>query len=272
MAYLNDVKVLGHLSRDLKGRVSNAQTGTKSFASSTIAVSRHTANGDFTDFLPIKAWGKAADVLHEYTVKGSMLLLEGQLQAGDHGRDIFIGVTNVQLLETKEHTAELRQKVSDEEAQRASGNAAASQDPYASSGNSYAAAQQGAQGASAPQGNAAPQYGGQTAPVNPGYAPATQPAHSVGDYGYQQDISAQSTQLGVINGNSVIVTSVDTSVGKVFGTDMQTSKATDVFVSEAVASSVSARLEEANVASDDGTSTNNGALIVDRYSFYQGVF
>ncbi|WP_054679535.1 single-stranded DNA-binding protein [Lacticaseibacillus sharpeae] len=140
MAYLNDVKVLGHLSRDLKGRVSNAQTGTKSFASSTIAVSRHTANGDFTDFLPIKAWGKAADVLHEYTVKGSMLLLEGQLQAGDHGRDIFIGVTNVQLLETKEHTAELRQKVSDEEAQRASGNAAASQDPYASSGNSYAAA------------------------------------------------------------------------------------------------------------------------------------
>lgn len=76
----------------------------------------------------------------------------------------------------------------------------------------------------------------------------------------------------MINGNSVIVTSVDTSVGKVFGTDMQTSKATDVFVSEAVASSVSARLEEANVASDDGTSTNNGALIVDRDSFYQGVF
>lgn len=71
----NQVTLIGRLTRDVELRT----TGTgKSVASFSLAVDRFT--GDEADFFDCVAWEKTADLLQQYTGKGSKILVSGSLQ------------------------------------------------------------------------------------------------------------------------------------------------------------------------------------------------
>lgn len=77
---MNHIEILGRLTRNPE--IKYTQNG-KCVASFTLAVDRpfKNQNGEKeADFIPVVAWGKAAELIGNSCVKGHRLLVEGRLQ------------------------------------------------------------------------------------------------------------------------------------------------------------------------------------------------
>lgn len=81
---LNKAIIMGRLTKDPELRYT--QSG-KPVASITLAVDRDFKAQDgsrATDFIPVVAWDKQAELLHNYFAKGRMAIVEGRLQVRDY--------------------------------------------------------------------------------------------------------------------------------------------------------------------------------------------
>lgn len=98
----NQVTVIGRLTKDVDFR--SAQSGT-SVAKFTVACNGYK---DTTDFLSCTAFNKTAEILNQYTRKGSRVAVSGRMhsysydkQDGSKAYITEISVSNVQLLDSK---------------------------------------------------------------------------------------------------------------------------------------------------------------------------
>lgn len=101
---INQVMLMGRLTSDVEVR--KTTTG-KSVASFTLAVSKST--GDEADFFDVSAWEKSAELLEQYTKKGSKIIVQGRLgqqswedkESGKKRSKVVITATDVTFLDTK---------------------------------------------------------------------------------------------------------------------------------------------------------------------------
>ncbi|WP_026885236.1 single-stranded DNA-binding protein [Clostridium beijerinckii] len=82
---MNKIILLGRLVKDPELR--HTENGDKIYAKFTIAVQRNFRLPDGireADFIPIKVWGKKAEVIVKYMKKGSLITLSGRLRTGSY--------------------------------------------------------------------------------------------------------------------------------------------------------------------------------------------
>lgn len=80
MKSINNVTIMGRVVRDPELMVLNDDQG--QYTRFTLAVDRSYKNRDGkqeTDFIPIIAWNKKAEVICQYIKKGSLILIDGRL-------------------------------------------------------------------------------------------------------------------------------------------------------------------------------------------------
>ena len=105
MTDINRVFLVGRLTRDAELRFTTSGTPVGKFA---IAVNRSKKNGDQWDeevhYFDIVLWGKTAEALSKYLVKGKQVAIDGELrqsrweQDGQHRSRVEIHAANIQLL------------------------------------------------------------------------------------------------------------------------------------------------------------------------------
>lgn len=105
---MNNVSVVGRLTRDAELRYTGSGIGVASF---TVAVERpfQNAQGEReTDFINCVAWRKTAEVVANFTSKGSLVGITGRIQTRNYtnneGRKVYITeikCDNFQMLEPK---------------------------------------------------------------------------------------------------------------------------------------------------------------------------
>lgn len=101
---MNNVQLIGNLTKDIELR--KTQSG-KSVVNFTLAVSR-TFNREETDFIQCQAWGKTADILHQYCCKGFKIGLSGSIETGSYeknGQRLYtttVIANNIELLTPRE--------------------------------------------------------------------------------------------------------------------------------------------------------------------------
>ena len=74
---MNKVLISGRLTKDVELRYSN-DTAVARF---TVAVNR---NKEETDFIPCVAFGKSAETIDKYCMKGSRIVVDGRIQTGSY--------------------------------------------------------------------------------------------------------------------------------------------------------------------------------------------
>ena len=91
---MNNVTLVGRLTKDVELKHTNSQTAV---ASGTLAVNRQfkSASGEKeTDFINIVAWRKTAEILSNYTSKGSQIGITGRIQTrsyeGNDGKRVYV--------------------------------------------------------------------------------------------------------------------------------------------------------------------------------------
>ena len=105
MLDINTVILIGRLTRDAELKtLSNGQPVSKF----SIAVNRRKKNGDRwedeANFFDIVLWGRQAETLHPYLVKGKMIGVDGELrqdrwqQDGQNRSKVEVVANNIQLL------------------------------------------------------------------------------------------------------------------------------------------------------------------------------
>ncbi len=77
MASLNNVILIGRVVNQPELRYTNSGTA---FAKFTIAVDRAFSKKDETDFIPLTAWGRLAEICNQYLEKGKLISVKGRLQ------------------------------------------------------------------------------------------------------------------------------------------------------------------------------------------------
>lgn len=101
---MNNVQLIGNLTKDIELR--KTQNG-KSVVNFILAVAR-TFNREETDFIQCQAWGKTADILHQYCHKGSKIGLSGNIETGSYdknGQRVYtttVIANNIELLTPRE--------------------------------------------------------------------------------------------------------------------------------------------------------------------------
>jgi single-strand DNA-binding protein len=105
MSDLNHVVLIGRLTRDAELKYTAGGQAVCKFA---VAVNRRRKNGDQwmdeANYFDIVLWGRQAEVLNQYLVKGKQVGLEGELrqdrweQDGQNRSRVEIVATNLQLL------------------------------------------------------------------------------------------------------------------------------------------------------------------------------
>lgn len=101
---MNNVQLIGNLTKDIELR--KTQNG-KSVVNFILAVAR-TFNREETDFIQCQAWGKTADILHQYCHKGSKIGLSGSIETGSYeknGQRVYtttVIANNIELLTPRE--------------------------------------------------------------------------------------------------------------------------------------------------------------------------
>lgn len=78
---MNTVNIVGNLVRDW-----NTNVGSTTVSKNTIAVKRKFKK-DESDFINIVAFGKSAELLGQYTNKGSKIGIVGRIQTGSYEKD-----------------------------------------------------------------------------------------------------------------------------------------------------------------------------------------
>jgi single-strand DNA-binding protein len=107
MADLNHVVLVGRLTRDAELKYTATGQAVSKFS---LAVGRRRKNGDEwvdeTSYFDIVLWGKTAETLNQYLVKGKQVGVDGELrqerweQDGQSRSKVSITANNVQLLGT----------------------------------------------------------------------------------------------------------------------------------------------------------------------------
>lgn len=110
---MNTITIIGRLTKDPD--VKTGRSSGKSFVKFTVAVDRKfkDAQGNKqTDFLICKAFGKTADFIGTYFVKGSKIGLTGSMQIdtytaqdGTEQKETYILVNDVEFVESKSTSA-----------------------------------------------------------------------------------------------------------------------------------------------------------------------
>ena len=77
MAALNKIILIGRLTADPELRYTPSGAPVANF---TLAVDRKFSKNDETDFIPIVAWRKLAEICNEFLHKGKLVSIEGRLQ------------------------------------------------------------------------------------------------------------------------------------------------------------------------------------------------
>lgn len=105
MADINHVVLVGRLTRDAEMKYTNSGTAVSKFS---IAVNRRRRSGDqWTDeasFFDCTLWGKVAEAVTPYLVKGKQVGVQGELrqsrweQDGQRRSRVEVNVSNIQLL------------------------------------------------------------------------------------------------------------------------------------------------------------------------------
>lgn len=106
---VNKVFLIGRLTQDVEVRTTPSG---KNVASFTLAVDRM-AKDDGVDFFDVQAWDKLADVLSQYTSKGSKLHVEGRLkqdtwedkESGKKRSKVVINANDITFLDSKADAA-----------------------------------------------------------------------------------------------------------------------------------------------------------------------
>ena len=108
---MNNVVLVGRLTRNPELRTVNTMNGTNTTCSFTIAVSRQFSNQNGereADFINCVVWGKPADNLCKYCTKGSQIGVQGRVQTrsyqNDGGKTIYVTeilVSSITFLNTK---------------------------------------------------------------------------------------------------------------------------------------------------------------------------
>lgn len=108
---MNNVILVGRLTRNPELRTVNTMNGTNTTCSFTIAVSRQFSNQNGereADFINCVVWGKQADNLCKYCTKGSQIGVQGRIQTrnyqNDEGKTIYVTeilVSSITFLNTK---------------------------------------------------------------------------------------------------------------------------------------------------------------------------
>lgn len=80
MANLNTVVLIGRLTRDPELRTTGSGMSVTTF---TLAIGRRAQQGKdpVTDYIPVVAWGKLAELIEKHTHKGSQIGIEGRIQS-----------------------------------------------------------------------------------------------------------------------------------------------------------------------------------------------
>ena len=78
---LNDITIMGRLTRDVELRYTKSETPVASF---TLAVDRNFSNEKQTDFIDCVAWRSTAEFISKYFSKGRMIIVEGSLRNADY--------------------------------------------------------------------------------------------------------------------------------------------------------------------------------------------
>lgn len=107
---MNKICLVGNMTKEIEIR--NTTSG-KAVGSFNLAVRR---DKDNTDFIPCVAWEKTAELLAQYTTKGTKIAVEGRLQSRSYenkeGKKIFVlevMVSNIDLVEKRKSDAEVEE-------------------------------------------------------------------------------------------------------------------------------------------------------------------
>lgn len=112
---MNNVVLIGRLVKDVESRFT--QEG-KGIARLTLAVNR-AMKRDEADFISCVAFGKTAEVLINYTQKGTQIAVEGNIRTGSYDKDgtkvytTDVIIQRVELLGGKGGTTPVADKVDD---------------------------------------------------------------------------------------------------------------------------------------------------------------
>ena len=82
---MNKIILLGRLVKDPE--LKHTESGDKIYTKFTLAVQRNFRLPDGmreADFIPIKVWGKKAEIIVKYMKKGSLITLSGRLRTGSY--------------------------------------------------------------------------------------------------------------------------------------------------------------------------------------------
>lgn len=114
---MNNVTLIGNITRDLELRYSASQTAVLKF---TVAVSRRKKE-DGADFINCIAFGKTAENTERFCHKGSKVGVKGRIQIGsyekDDGTKVYttdIVADEVEFLDSKSEPLKVDYKVSEE--------------------------------------------------------------------------------------------------------------------------------------------------------------
>lgn len=83
MASVNEITIIGRLTRDVEMRYTSNGNPVANF---TVAVDRPTKEKS-TDFVPIVAWQRTAELANEFLAKGSLVYVKGRLQIRKYEHD-----------------------------------------------------------------------------------------------------------------------------------------------------------------------------------------
>ena len=112
---MNNVVLMGRLTRDPMQRMANTVNGEMEVASFTLAVDRRRArsaenNGEQTaDFIRCTAFGKQAEFVNKYLHQGTKVCLSGRIQTGSYvnkeGQTVYTTDVIVETIEFAESKA-----------------------------------------------------------------------------------------------------------------------------------------------------------------------
>lgn len=105
---MNKTILMGRLTRDPEVRYTNGNNGQTAIASFSLAVDRRfKREGEpDADFFNCTAFGKTAEIIEKYVVKGSKILIAGRIQNNNYTNKDGQKIYSVQVLVDELHFAE----------------------------------------------------------------------------------------------------------------------------------------------------------------------
>lgn len=136
---MNQVNLTGRLTKDVEVRYT--QSG-KAVGSGAIAVTRRFKNAEGnteSDFIQYVVWGKSAEILSQYTSKGTLVALTGSWQTRSYEKDdgtrVYVNELNVESFDFLEKKSDSQQSAPKSQAPNPFANQG-NQNKFAGSGNS----------------------------------------------------------------------------------------------------------------------------------------